>query len=76
MENQLDSGCQGRILQAPRNHWKVFLTEKIYAYDVLYIMVLDVPNAFIQNSMPQNKDGEERLIMKITDVLVDILVEL
>ena len=36
----------------------------------------DVPNAFIQTLMPKVKDGEERVIMKITGVLVDLLVEL
>ena len=39
-------------------------------------MFLDVPNTFIQANMPPNKDGEERVIMKITGLLVDMLVEL
>ena len=39
-------------------------------------MVLDVPNGFIQTNMPPNKYGEERVIMRITGVLVDILVKL
>ena len=39
-------------------------------------MVLDYLNAFIQTNMPPNKDGEERVIMKITGVLLDMLVKL
>ena len=39
-------------------------------------MVLDVPNGFIQTNMPPNKYGEERVITRITGVLVDILVNL
>ena len=39
-------------------------------------MVLDVPNSLIQTKIPQNKYVEERVIMKITGVLVDMLVEL
>ena len=76
MEKQLDSGCQGRILKFPRHHWRIFLTETIDAYEVQYIMVLDVLNAFIQTNMPPKTDGEERVIMKITSVLVDIILEL
>ena len=39
-------------------------------------MTVDVPNAFIQNEMPEIRDGEERVIMKIAGVLVDMLVQL
>jgi hypothetical protein len=35
-----------------------------------------LPNAFIQALMPEVKDGDERVMMKITGVLVDMLVEL
>ena len=54
----------------------IFLTATIDAYEVRDIMFLDVPNTFIQANMTPNKDGEERVIMKITGVLVDMLVEL
>ena len=53
-----------------------FLMATINAYEGQDIMVLDVPNAFIQTNMPPNKYGKERVIMKITGVLVDILVKL
>ena len=39
-------------------------------------MVLDVTNTSVQTNMPPNKYGEERVIMKITGVLVDVIVQL
>jgi hypothetical protein len=39
-------------------------------------MTADIPNAFIQTAMPQPKEGEERVIMKITRVLVHLLVQM
>ena len=38
-------------------------------------MSADIPNAFIQTPMPEAKVGE-RVIMKITGVLVNLLVEI
>ena len=49
---------------------------KVDAYEVWYIMVLDVYNTFIHTNIPLRKDCKERVIMKITSVLVDMLVEL
>ena len=40
------------------------------------MMSCDIPNAFIQAEMPDVSDGSEKVIMKITGVLVDILVQL
>ena len=40
------------------------------------VMCADIPNAFIQAEMPDISDGEERVTMKITGVLVDMLVQL
>ena len=37
-------------------------------------MVMDVTNVLIQINMTSNKDIEERLIMKISGVLVNMLV--
>ena len=54
----------------------MFLTEKIDAYEGRDIMALDVPNTFIQTNMPPKKYGVERVITKITGVLVYILLEL
>ena len=39
-------------------------------------MVLDVTNKFVKTNIPPKKNGEEREIMKIAGVLVDILLEL
>ena len=39
-------------------------------------MCADIPNAFIQAEMLDKSDGEERVTMKTTGVLVDMLVQL
>eukprot|EP00980_Cylindrotheca_fusiformis_P005077 scaffold1076_cov81-Cylindrotheca_fusiformis.AAC.1 len=55
----------------------VFLTATIdAAHEGCDVMTADVPNAFIQTQMPERKEGKDRVIMKITGVLVDLLVEL
>ena len=40
------------------------------------VMTADVPNVSIQAPMPAVKPGEDRVMMKITGVLVDTLVQL
>ena len=40
------------------------------------VMSADVPNAFIQTSMPPVEEGQDRVTMKITGVLVDLLVQI
>ena len=52
------------------------LTLTIDAHENRDVMSADVPNAFIQTEMPEIKQGEERVMMKITGVLVDMLVQL
>jgi hypothetical protein len=54
----------------------IMITALIDAVEKRDVMTCDIPNAFIQALMPEMKDGEERVMMKITGVLVDILVEL
>jgi hypothetical protein len=54
----------------------ILLTAVIDAKEGRDIMTADVPNAFIQTSMPETKEGEDRVIMKITGVLVDLLVKM
>ena len=39
-------------------------------------MCADILNAFIQAELPDISDSEERVTMKITGVLVDMLVQL
>ena len=54
----------------------VFLTSIIEAKERRDNMTTDVPNAFVQTPMPKPKPGEDRVIMKITGELVDMLVKL
>ena len=51
----------------------VLITGVIEAKQRRDIMTLDIPNAFVQTPIPK---GEERIIMKIRGVLVDILCQL
>jgi hypothetical protein len=39
-------------------------------------MSCDIPNAFIQTKLPNVENADERVIMKITGVLVDLLVKI
>ena len=52
------------------------LTSVIDAHEGRDIMSADIPNAFIQAHMPETKPGGDRVIMKATGVLVDLLVAL
>jgi hypothetical protein len=54
----------------------IFLTAIIDAKEGRDVMTADIPNAFIQASMPETEDGEERVMMKITGVLVDLSIEI
>jgi len=54
----------------------IMLTATIDAKEGRDVMTADVPNAFIQTKLPEIKDGEERIVMKITGVLVDLIVEM
>ncbi|CAJ1970257.1 unnamed protein product [Cylindrotheca closterium] len=48
----------------------------IDAHEGRDIMTLDVPNAFIQTYMPESKEGEDRIYMKITGMMVQILIDM
>ena len=52
------------------------ITAIIDALEARDIMTNDIPNAFIQTNMPTDPDEKDRVIMKISGVLVDMLVEL
>ena len=54
----------------------ILLTAVIDAHEERDVMTCDIPNAFIQAEMPEVRDGKERVYMKITGVLVDLLVQL
>ena len=52
------------------------ITGVIDAKEEQDVMTADVPNAFIQAPMSEVKPNEDRVMMKITGVLVDMLVQL
>jgi len=54
----------------------IMLTAIVSAQEGRDVMTADVPNAFVQTEMPELEDGEERVTMKITGVLVDLLVKM
>ena len=49
------------------------MTAAINANENRNVMTCDIPSAFIQTPMP---DGHEKVLMKITGVLVDLLVQM
>ena len=53
----------------------IFSTSVIDAKEGRDIVSADVPNAFIQTPIPTD-EGQERIVMKITGALVDLLVEI
>ena len=54
----------------------IMLTAVIDAHEERDVMSADVPNAFIQTMMPQPEAGQDRVVMKISGVLVDLLVQM
>jgi hypothetical protein len=53
----------------------VFLTAVVDATEGRDVMSGDIPNAFIQTHMPEPKPGQDRVILKMTGVIVDLMVE-
>jgi hypothetical protein len=75
-ESTRRSTCETRPIERlePKMSGKPSMQEqKKVNFDV---MTCDIPNAFIQALMPEVKDGEERVMMKITGVLAEMLVKL
>ena len=54
----------------------ILITTVIDAHEGRDEMTSDIPNAFIQTKLPEGEDGDERIIMKITGVIVDLLVSI
>jgi hypothetical protein len=54
----------------------IMLTAIVDAKEGRDVMSCDIPNAFIQTMLPEVEKGDERVIMKITGVLVSLLVNL
>jgi hypothetical protein len=53
----------------------IFLTAAIDAKEKRDVMSTDIPNAFIQANIPKAKDGKDRVIMKLTGPLLEMLVK-
>jgi hypothetical protein len=49
---------------------------KIEAKEEIDIITCDIPNAFIQAFLYQRKTTENRVVMKITGVLIDMLADI
>ena len=54
----------------------IFLTATVDAHEKRDVMTLDVPNAYIQAAVPAPDEGEDRITMKLTGILVNWLLEL
>jgi hypothetical protein len=54
----------------------IMITGVIEAKEQRDVMTCDIPNTFIQALLPKKDPGEDRVVMKITGVLVDMLVDI
>ena len=54
----------------------IAITCAMDAHEGCDVMTADIPNAFVQTDMPETKENEDRVIMKITGELVNMMVEL
>jgi hypothetical protein len=54
----------------------IMLTAIVDAKEGRDVMSCDIPNAFIQTKLAELEPGEARVVMKITGVLVDLLVNI
>jgi len=53
----------------------IFITATIHAHKEHDVMTADIPNAFVQASLENLKDGDEKAVMKVTGMLVNLLVK-
>jgi len=53
----------------------IFITAAINAHKERNGMTADIPNAFIQASLNNLKDGDEKIVMKVTGMLIDLPVK-
>jgi hypothetical protein len=54
----------------------ILITGVIEAKEERDVMTCNIPNAFIQVNLPKKEPGEDRVVMKITGVLVGMLVNI
>ncbi|CAJ1959585.1 unnamed protein product [Cylindrotheca closterium] len=57
-------------------HEAIICTGVIDAHEGRNVMSMDIPDAFIQTLMPKQEEGEDQVIMKITGLLVDYMIDL
>ena len=50
----------------------ILLTTAIEAKEERDVTTLDIPNAFLQTSLPKDETTDERIIMKLRGILVDM----
>jgi hypothetical protein len=55
---------------------RIMITGVIETKEERDVMTCDIPNAFIQVYLPKKEPGENRVVMKITGVLVNMLVDI
>jgi hypothetical protein len=87
-----DRSVKGRIVynRKPTRKWlsqedaasptaaleSILITGVIEAKEERDVMTCDIPNVFIQAYLPKKEPGEDRVVMKITGVLVNMLVDI
>jgi hypothetical protein len=54
----------------------ILITGVIQAKEETDVMTCNIPNAFIQAYLPKKEPGEDRVVMKITGALADMLVDI
>ena len=54
----------------------LIITSLVDAHEDRDVMGSDFPNAFVQVVLPENKEGSNRVCMKIVGELVDYLIEI
>ncbi|CAJ1956178.1 unnamed protein product [Cylindrotheca closterium] len=57
-------------------HEAIICTDVIDAHEGRNVMSMDIPNVFIQTLMPEQEEGEDQVVMKITGLLVDCMIDL
>jgi hypothetical protein len=87
MESQLENSYLEKTQQVQQQHSRedsasptaalesIMQTAVIAAHEEGDVLMCNIPNAFIQALMPKMTDGNERVMMKIIGVLVNMLVK-
>jgi hypothetical protein len=77
MESLQENGYREKDAASPTAALEsIMITGVIEAKEERDVMTCDIPNAFIQALLPKKDPGEDRVVMKITGVLVNMLVDI